>query len=113
MTPLRIAAKTALALLAALIVLAICYQPAGAGDLYAYVEGAIGHRAGMEESWEVHGERVHGTQELNLGRTVGHVAAGLGWRALYLEAQHVSSLETPHDGGFNALFLGVRHEWRF
>lgn len=100
-------------LLAALIVLAICYQPADASDLYAYVEGAIGHREGMTESWTYEGERVHGTQELNLGHTVGHVAAGLGWRALYLEAQHVSSLETPHDGGFNALFLGIRHEWRF
>lgn len=100
-------------LIAALIVLAICYQPAQSSDLYAYVEGAVGHREGMTETWTYEGERIDGTQQLNLGRTVGHVAAGLGWRAVYLEAQHVSSLETPHDGGFNALFLGIRHEWRF
>ena len=78
-----------------------------------YLQGGLGYQVGMTERWTFEGERRKSVHKMDLPDTVGSFVAGVEYRGFLIEAQHVSSIETGRDHGFNVVTAGYRWEFSF
>ncbi|KXJ45853.1 hypothetical protein [Marinobacter sp. Hex_13] len=78
-----------------------------------YLQGGLGYQIGMTERWTYEGERRKSVHKMDLPDTVGSFVAGVEYRGFLIEAQHVSSIETGKDHGFNVVTAGYRWEFSF
>lgn len=93
-----------------LLVLAPCLAMA---EPTLYLQGGLGYQIGMTERWTYEGERRKSVHKMDLPDTVGSFVAGVEYRGFLIEAQHVSSIETGKDHGFNVVTAGYRWEFSF
>ncbi len=86
---------------------------AALADPTIYLQGGLGYQIGMTERWTERGERYSSVHTMDLPNTIGSVVAGIEYRGFLIEAQHVSSIETGQDHGFNVVTVGYRWEFSF
>ena len=103
--------RTSTLILAAL--LAGMATTAAAAPPALYIQGGLGYQIGMREHWTYQSEHYHGTHTMDLPPVVGSVEAGVTWRGWFLQGQHVSSIQTNKDCGFNVITAGYRLKWEF
>ncbi len=84
---------------------------AALADPTLYVQGGMGYQIGMTERWTYESERYSGEYTMDLPPLVGSVEAGISYRNWFIQGQHVSSVETGQDHGFNVISAGYRWEW--
>lgn len=74
--------------------------PANAAPV-AYLDAAFGL---TEQGPDLAGSLDH-------ARTLGRFAAGIEWRGLYIEIDHISDVQ-ERDRGMNTLWFGMRREFQ-
>lgn len=96
-----------------LIALLLTVPALSTAETTLYLQGGIGYQIGMTERWEYESENYRGEYSMDLPPVVGTVEAGVSYRNWFIQAQHVSSVETRQDHGFNVISTGYRWEFEF
>lgn len=96
-----------------LIALLLTLPTLAAAETTVYLQGGIGYQIGMTERWEYESEHYRRESTMDLPPVVGTVEAGVSYRNWFIQAQHVSSVETGQDHGFNVISTGYRWELEF
>ena len=86
---------------------------AALADPTLYVQGGMGYQIGMEEKAIIRGQEYRAEIYTALPDWVADVQIGMEYRNFYLQGQHVSSVETGQDHGFNVISAGYRWEFEF